>query len=107
MYGLPTYTMDGNLDENNKKLLEWLFYWNTDNVELLKSMLTHKADPHIQDIDGDTPLHLAARIEHPVYLSILLSAGAKPNKPNNYKQTPLHYAVREKTVHINTTITKR
>ena len=45
MYGLPTYAMDGNLDENNKKLLQWSFYGTTSNGELLKVMLTNKADP--------------------------------------------------------------
>ena len=110
MYILPGYTMNnhnGSGDGHSKKLLDSCFYATPSNIDLLKTILTNKADPNIQDIHGNTPLHLAAIREHPAYLSILLAAGAQPNKQNNNKKTPLHYAAREKTVHINTTITKQ
>ena len=92
MYGLPTYTMNGNLDETRKKLLDSYFYGTLGNEELLKTMLTHKADPNIQDIHGNTPLHLAMRRKNLDYGAILLAAGANPNIENYKGDTPLHIA---------------
>ena len=78
MYVLPTHTMNGNTHKNNEKILDVCFYETPDNIELLKTMLTHqKIDPNIQDTDGDTPLHLAARRGKSAYVSILFIGKSK------------------------------
>ncbi|CAI7788578.1 unnamed protein product [Closterium sp. NIES-53] len=41
-----------------------------------------------QDSDGDTPLHNAARGEHPSVCRLLLDAGANPAAPNHAAQVP-------------------
>ena len=94
MYGFHTYTMNSNIDERSKKLLDRCFYENTDNVEPLKTMLAHKANPNIQDTDGYTPLHFATSSNiYPEYISILINAGAKPNERTNKGYSSLHLAV--------------
>lgn len=44
------------------------------------------------DIDGDTPLHHAARGEHVDVIRLLLSLGASPVKANIYGKTPSELA---------------
>ena len=83
MYVISTYPMNEKRDNNSKKFLDDLLYQTTANVDLLKDMLAHKANPNIENSYGNTPLHLAALNRYPQYLAILLDAGAKPNKPNN------------------------
>ena len=96
MYALPTYTMNGNIDQSNQqKLLDDLLYHES-NTKLLKDMLAHNANPNIENSYGNTPLHFAALHRSPQCLAILLDAGALPNKQNSYRVTPLHYAVGER-----------
>ena len=53
------------------------------------------ADPNIQNKDGDTPLHDAARSGSPEVVKLLLEHGANPNiQDYKYDWTPLHYAVK-------------
>ncbi len=51
------------------------------------------ADPNLQDIDGNTPLHLAARQRHSRTVDVLLSAGADPLIRNNDDKTPRDVAI--------------
>ena len=75
--------------------LDWDFYHTLGNAKLLKELLAHKANPNRQNsIDGSTPLHCAIQQKNSKYASILLAAGADPNRLNDYGNTPLHFAVR-------------
>nr|GMC89005.1 BRCA1-associated RING domain protein 1 [Ipomoea batatas] len=44
------------------------------------------------DIEGDTPLHHAARGEHADVIRLLLAAGASPTKTNIYGKIPSELA---------------
>ena len=77
---------------NKPVTLEQGFYYTLGNIEVLKNILAHKANPNMQDTDGYTSLHLAVNSKHLDYIPILLAAGADPNIENNYEQTPLHVA---------------
>ena len=92
MYVIPIYTMNGNVEKNSKKLLDPSFYTTPDNVDILKTMLAHKADPNIHHTDRDTPLHLSVIQKNSEYVSTFLAARAEPNKRNDDGTTPLHYA---------------
>ena len=63
MYVLPGYTMNGNVNEYSKNFLDHSFYATPKNIDLLKEMLVHNADPNIEKSSGNTPLHLAALID--------------------------------------------
>ena len=53
-----------------------------------------KADPNLQNKDGDTPLHLSVLKADIKMVSTLLKCNANPNVKNlSYGQTALHYAV--------------
>ena len=60
-------------------------------VDLLRQLLERRARVHVVDVDGDTPLHIAAR--HADALSALLAAGAEIDARNRFGDTPLHAAV--------------
>ena len=49
-------------------------------------------DLNVRDTDGNTPLHVAARVENPSAVTFLLEAGADINAQNNLGATPLHLA---------------
>lgn len=49
-------------------------------------------DVHTYDGNGNTPLHLAAQLDNPAAVAILLEAGADLTAENNGGATPLHLA---------------
>ena len=67
-----------------------------DAAKNMEALLQAGGNPNLQDQDGNTPLHHAARGTIASFDSltvILLRAGADPNRPNNGGETPLHVAV--------------
>ena len=49
------------------------------NAAMMKILLEHKAKVDIKDVDGETPTFLAASVEDPELIRLLLEAGANPN----------------------------
>lgn len=64
-------------------------------VQLIRSTPGLKLDKCLNNL-GDTPLHVAVKMENPDVAQALLKAGANPNAKNAKNNTPLHVAVIEK-----------
>lgn len=54
----------------------------------IQFLLSAGADPNLQNLYGDTPLHMAAHTGMPAYYNVLLAAGANPNLKNQLGMTP-------------------
>jgi len=63
-------------------------------TDIVKYLLTTKADVNARNSYGGTPLHLAAMVkgQHSEIVEMLLSHGADVNAPDAHGLTPLHYA---------------
>ena len=62
-------------------------------LDVVKALIMKgKADPNLQNRDGDTPLHLAANLELLKMVEALLAGGAKLDIPNRGGNTPLKRA---------------
>ena len=72
------------------------------HVAVVALMLEHGAVPNLQDVDGDTALHMASSKE--VVIELLSSADracrANTELPNLDGQTPLHKACRDGNIHV-------
>ncbi|MDA0282865.1 MAG: PQQ-binding-like beta-propeller repeat protein, partial [Planctomycetota bacterium] len=55
---------------------------------LVEELLRRRASPNIQDRNGTTALHEAARLARPNICRLLLAAGAKPDIANKWKERP-------------------
>ncbi len=58
-------------------------------IEVIKLLLAHGADPNVGDNRSNTPLHFAS---HPEVIALLVSHGAKINTQNQFLKPPLHIA---------------
>ncbi len=79
----------------NLTLLEWAI-WNA-RPRALSALLDAGADPSVPGLDQETALHMAAMVEDPTYLEILLRHGAPvdPVSPRG-QWTPLFRAVQNR-----------
>jgi ankyrin repeat protein len=55
---------------------------------MVKMLLEHKALPNLEDDNGETSLHLAAKNGHLACLNELLLSGGDANLKNNNGNTP-------------------
>ena len=62
------------------------------SAELAEFLMANGADPNGRSWDGDTPLHVAARVPTPEVLKALAAGGGDVNAGNNRARTPLHEA---------------
>ena len=65
------------------------------NPEIVEFLVQHGADPNAPDVNGDTPLHLAAEAGSLATVRMFLDAGGNPLAENAKGQTPLDLAVAE------------
>lgn len=63
-------------------------------IEKAKSLFTNQADINLVDADGNTALHMAARINEPDLTTFLIIKGADMELKNNAGDTALHVAVK-------------
>ena len=79
----------------NLTLLEWAI-WNA-RPRAVSALLDAGADPSVPGLDQETALHMAAMVEDPTYLEILLRHGAPvdPVSPRG-QLTPLFRAVQNR-----------
>lgn len=62
-------------------------------VDNVRALVASSADPNVPDVNGNTPLHRAAReVHHFDILHLLLSAGAKLSAVNKDNRTPVDVA---------------
>lgn len=62
---------------------------------MVRWLLERKANPHMPDRQGRTPLHLAAKQKAGESAAMLLEKKADPNARDHEGRTPLHYAAQE------------
>ena len=63
------------------------------NPDVVKTLLSHGADPALPDFSSMTPLHLAANFDHKS-IFLLLGAGVRYDVRDKRGETPLHTAAR-------------
>lgn len=68
--------------------------------EIVALLLEKGADPDLQDYNGNTALHYAARIPRPDIIPILIDNGAEVNVLNNRDLTPLDIAANEQIAEL-------
>lgn len=73
-------------------LLEWAIW--SQSPEGMRALLDAGADPHARGMDDATVVHMAARVNDPTYLAILLAHGARVDvESQGTGETPLAAAV--------------
>lgn len=83
---------DLNADTNNHIQPPLVVAAGQGNLQAIKLLLDHRADPNHADLGGTTPLMQAAMEGHSLAVQLLLSAGANPRYANRFGVTPLHNA---------------
>ena len=95
---LAINTRDAVIMHSKKK---WPFNRCTDRyTKIVKFLLNMGADVNLQNYDGDTPLHLAARYEMEYIVKLLLHYNADVNITNKKHETAVHAAKSNRYPHI-------
>lgn len=84
-------------------------YSNNNDIKLLQSLLKR---PNTTDNNGNTPLHIAAKLGDFNTVELLLKHGAIPEIRNNHDDTPIdlakqHEVLPDKTISWNHVFTYR
>jgi len=68
-------------------------YWIKDiRPDIAEVLISQGANVNAQDIDGNTPLHYAAKMSHERITGALMLAGADPHMKNNEGLSALAWA---------------
>lgn len=62
-------------------------------LQVIRTLIRHKAELEIEDKDGDRAVHHAAFGDEPAVMELLAHSGADLNARNKRRQTALHIAV--------------
>ena len=65
----------------------------TENIRLVKYLLTQGANIEAKNVDGSTPLHMAVETENIKLVRSLLTQGASTEVKNNDESTPIDIAI--------------
>jgi len=88
---------DFDIDDKDAKGVSCLGYAiGANRAEVVKLLMSKKADPAAVDTSGGTGLHYAAAYGRTELLSYLITAGGKVNAANTQGQTPLALATKNK-----------
>lgn len=69
---------------------------SNDDIEHVRRLLVHGANPRASDAEGYTALHWAALWSTSPMVTLLLRHGAHPNAATHKGNAPLHFAMRRK-----------
>jgi ankyrin repeat protein len=80
-----------------------------DNIKYIekKSCLLKAECFNFKDIDGNTPLHYAAKHEYPNMVKLLIKIGVKINEQNKRGDTPLHLAFKGNNHEVGSALKSR
>lgn len=67
------------------------FAAESDNENIVRTLIEHGACVNVWDSCGRTPLHFAS--DHESIRDILIESGAYVSKQNNNRYAPLHFAI--------------
>ena len=87
-------------DKNDKGYTPIYLSILSNNIKLLKELLTQGADPNIPNNLEETPLYLSVNTNNFEAFLILLKNNANCNIPNIKGSTPLHIAVQKRKKNI-------
>jgi ankyrin repeat protein len=81
------------------------------NLQLIQLLISQGADPNVKDNKGNTPLHTLSytKLNDQVLNAmahLLLTSGARVDKTNKMKQTPLHLAMKAGKINLMKIFTK-
>lgn len=76
-------------DEKGKTALHHALERTPVRLDVVRLLLEQQAAVNIPDLDGNTPLHVAARYSSVEVLSLLLQFNAEPESVNNWGLTPV------------------
>jgi hypothetical protein len=98
---LQTNTNPNTQDQDNQQTALHICatQWHSKPIQKIKTLINFKANPNIQDLNGKTPLHLAAAHDNCETCQTLINCGANPNIFDNHGKLPT-----ELTHHVKTTI---
>ncbi len=84
---------DANVrDSRGDPILHTAVIFDLTDQTATQALLKHGAKVNGRRSDGGTPLHTAAALSRPASVKTLLAAGADPNAPDEWGETPLHKA---------------
>ena len=69
-------------------------------TEVVKYLASVVKNPNVADQDGDTPMHLAARLGYIEIVKCLAEKVKDPNPPNTDGETPIDIATEEGNTEI-------
>lgn len=64
-------------------------------TDIVRKLCKAGADVSIKDVNGDTPLHIAAKMGFPEIIKILIKYGANISEENNKGMTPIQVAAKK------------